>query len=170
MIDLQAKREEMVGIATALFSQVVEMVSYLPCVQHKRNGIRVLIREVDTRNLILFSVGAPSEAAEMFAVEKAVRAAIHGHLSSGETADADKMQFAGCAGTKHNGQFLQVSVSGLKGPEDCEDVVVATILLARLIGEDPWVRYKLMKARTIMPDLNKVEYGYVREILKCNSD
>lgn len=166
MIDLQEKRMEMVALATKVFKEIVGLANYIRNDEKERTGIKVLVWEANTRNLLLFSVGKPSEAAEVFVVEKAVRAAVDHDFSSGNGANPNKMKFAGCVGFEFNGQFLQVSVSGL---QEKEDVAVATILLAHLIGKSPWQLYKTIKAIAIMPNFLEAENDYLGQIIKINS-
>ncbi len=162
MIDLQAKREEMMDLAAKVFQDIVSLPNHIRRDNKPRTGIKVLVWEAHTRNLLLFSVGKPSEASEFFVVEKAVRAAVDHDHSSGSTANPDKMQFAGCVGTEFNEQFLQVSVSGL---QEKEDVAIALILLANLIGEDAWKTYKIIQAIAVMPDF-KGDNEYLGQILR----
>lgn len=166
MIDLQDKRVELENLATKIFKEIVGLANYIRNDNKTRTGIKVLVWEANTRNLLLFSVGDPSEAAQVFVVEKAVRAAVDHDYSSGNTANSEKMQFAGCVGLEVNGQFLQVSVSGL---QEKEDVTIAIILLANLINENPWKTYKIIQVTAVVPDFLKIENDYLGQIIKINS-
>jgi hypothetical protein len=115
-------------VAQYYFDKIVELPKEIRSDDKERTGIKYLIREIGTRNLILDSVGKPSEAAQFFAIEKAVRSETLGHATSQNSADPDKMKFPGSVTMNYlNKTFLQCSVSGLKGEED---VFVAVVLLA----------------------------------------
>ena len=65
-----------------------------------------------------------------FAVEKAVRSYTRGEVTSQESENPEKMEFAGSITVIIDGMVLQVSTSGLKGEEDMSvSVVVASRIL-----------------------------------------
>ena len=70
----------------------------------------------------------PSEAAQFFAIEKAVRSETLGHSTSQNSEDYPKMKFPGSV-TVFN---YQVSVSGLKVDED---VFIAVVILSKVLQQ-----------------------------------
>ena len=108
----------------------------------KRTGIQIFVREPGTRNFAYVSVGQPSEAAKIFAIEKAVRSDVLGDICSQDSEDAENMRFAGSVsvptfyqkltvGTNYHKANIQASVSGLKAEED---VYVAMTVLATIFN------------------------------------
>ncbi len=94
-----------------------------------RTGIRILIREIGTSNIILESIGMPSEAAQFYAIEKAVRSETLCQVASQNSANAEKKKFAGSI-TVFN---YQVSVSGLSADED---VFISIVVMAKILGKN----------------------------------
>lgn len=121
----------------ALFRTITTLPVDIRPDDKQRTGVQTLIRElspsnVSTRNIVVFSVRQPSEAAQFFVHEKAVRSALYGDAASQNTADDEKFQFAGCITfTLPDGRKIQVSTSGLK---EEEDVFVSIILLAYILN------------------------------------
>jgi hypothetical protein len=73
-------------------------------------------------------LGKPREAAQFYAIEKAVRSEILGQAASQNSANSEKKRFAGSV-TVYN---YQVSVSGLKADED---VFISIAVMAKILGE-----------------------------------
>jgi len=99
-----------------------------------RTGIQIFIREPGTRNALYASIYQPSEAAQTFAVEKAVRSYTLGDFASQNSENPEKMQFRGSLTVNINGVLMQASVSGLDADED---VYVAANLLAKTFSMTP---------------------------------
>jgi len=91
--------------------------------------MQIYIREPDTRNLIFAPIFNPTCAAQAFSVEKAVRSHLLGDFSSQNSANPEKMQFAGSVTVYLVGVYIQVSSSGLLTPED---VAISVMLQARI--------------------------------------
>jgi len=96
-----------------------------------RTGIQIFIREPGTRNALYASIYHPSEAAQTFSVEKAVRSYTLGHFASQNSEDPEKMQYRGSLTVNIGGILIQASVSGLDADED---VYVAANLLAKIFS------------------------------------
>jgi hypothetical protein len=152
-------------VAQFLFDSIVELPKEIRPDDKERTGIKFLIREIGTRNLILDSVSKPSEAAQFFAIEKAVRSETLGHTSSQNSSDPDKMKFPGSITMNYlNKTFLQCSVSGLKGEED---VFVAVVLLARAFNVPVSYVIKMVELRGgELPWQFKKEGHYLYEMLQ----
>lgn len=140
MIDLNKKRQDIITVATELFEKFVNMPKDVRPDDKERTGIQVLVWEPGTRNLVMVSVGEPSEAAKFFVVEKAIRSDILCDASSGNSEYVDAMQFAGSlsvflaelpGGSEDNAGVLIASTSGLTGEED---VAVSAAVLAVVTG------------------------------------
>ncbi|MDD2680986.1 MAG: hypothetical protein PHE20_02655 [Patescibacteria group bacterium] len=141
MINLDERRQEIVGVATKLFKKFVSMPKDVRPDDKERTGIQVIVWEPGTRNLVMGSIEEPSEAARFFAIEKAVRSHMLSDMSSGNSANPDSMEFAGSVsifyshpekkGEKLQEGILRVSTSGLTAEED---VAVSVSIIARIIG------------------------------------
>ena len=126
MIDLNSKRQDIIDVATKIFEKFTSMPKSVRPDDKERTGIQVLVWEPGTRNMVMVSIGEPSEAARFFAVEKAVRSHILSDMSSGNSAHPDSMQFPGSLSVflnelrGHEGEsgILRSSTSGLTGEED----------------------------------------------------
>ncbi|QQG52748.1 MAG: hypothetical protein HY931_00755 [Candidatus Falkowbacteria bacterium] len=126
MIDLNEKRQAIIAVATEMFNKFVSMPPELRSDDKPRTGIKVLVWEPGTRNLILFSVAEPSEAAQFFVVEKAVRSHILSDMSSQNSEHEPSLQYMGSLsvfldeleGRADKKGILLASTSGLKGEED----------------------------------------------------
>ena len=124
-------RLSLLAVAENLFQLITDLPSNIRPDEKERTGIKIFVREVGTRNLMLGSVGHPSEAAQFFATEKAVRSETLGHFSSQNSEDPGQMKFAGSVTVSFRGAKYQASVSGLKAEED---VFIAVSLLASLLN------------------------------------
>ena len=131
-INLSEKRAEITAKGVELFDQIVNIPDEIRVdTTDKRTGIQIFMREVGTRNSVFISIYQPSENAQTFAVEKAVRSETLGHYSSQNSEDPYEMKFRGSVTVDFATDKYQASVSGLKGEED---VAVAVILLSLVVG------------------------------------
>ncbi|MFZ2310140.1 MAG: hypothetical protein WAW11_01190 [Patescibacteria group bacterium] len=131
MINLEEKKEEIIETATFWFRTLMDLSNDIRKDVKDRTGISVYIREPGKRNSLHFSIGEPSTDAQDFAVEKAVRSYVLGHVSSQNSEDPEKLQFAGSLTLEIDGTIIQVSVSGLQA---FEDVFMAIQILSRISG------------------------------------
>lgn len=126
MIDLNEKREAIIAVATKMFEKFVNLPQSVRPDEKPRTGIQVLIWQPGTRNLLLFSVGQPSEAAQFFVTEKAVRSHLLSDMSSQNSEHEPSLQYRGSLSVfldeleGHAGEegTLRASTSGLSGDED----------------------------------------------------
>lgn len=118
--------------ATFWFNKLMKLPNSVRNDDKERTGIQVFMWEPGTRNFIYFPVGEPSEAAQIFAVEKAVRSYVLGNASSQNSEDVSKLRFPGSVTVEINGVVITVSVSGLQSHED---VFIAIQVLARIFDE-----------------------------------
>jgi hypothetical protein len=152
-------------IAQVIFETITGLPKDIRSDDKERTGIKILLREIGTRNLILESINKPSEAAQFFAIEKAVRSEMLKHYASQNSEDSTKMRFAGSITLNYlNKTLLQCSVSGLKAEED---VFIAVILLARA-SKTPvsYVIDMIELGRGELPDQFKQEGHYLNKMLK----
>lgn len=133
-IDLDSKRKLITETASKYFHLITALPRSVRTDEKERTGVQVLVIEPGTRNLVMVSVKNPSEAARFFAVEKAVRSEALGDASSLNSADGEKMRFAGSVTVYINEMKVQASVSGLKAEED---VVIAIRILAAIFDIMP---------------------------------
>lgn len=111
--------------AATFFNRVVGLSKEVRPDEKERTGMQVFIREIGTDNIALFSASKPSERAQFFAVEKAVRSAMLGQAASQNSEDPDKMQFPGSITiTLDDGTQFQASTSGLKSYEDVANSIL----------------------------------------------
>lgn len=141
MINLNEKRNEVFEIASELFEKFTNMPKTVRTDEKERTGVQVVVWEPGTRNLIMVSVGEPSEAARFLAVEKAVRANAYADGTSSESEVASLNRFAGALsifwdfGETEKGQGrseIFASTSGLKSEED---VAISIAVLAKITGK-----------------------------------
>ncbi|MBP7846222.1 MAG: hypothetical protein KA007_02170 [Candidatus Pacebacteria bacterium] len=118
----------LLDFAEMLFDNLISLPKDVRPDDKERTGIKILIREIGTRNIIFESIAKPSEAAQFFAIEKAVRSETLGHATSQNSENPEKMKYAGSV-TAFN---YQVSVSGLKADED---VFIAIAVMAKFLDE-----------------------------------
>jgi hypothetical protein len=134
-IDLIQKKSLIISTATDCFYRITGLPQEVRKDDKERTGIQVLVREPNTRNLVFISVGTPSEAAMFFAAEKAVRSNINGDNASENSANPDRMEFAGSVTCySYEGTEVQASVSGLKAEED---VTVGIMVLSSILEMTP---------------------------------
>lgn len=130
-INLSEKRAEIISKATELFDKIVNVPEEIRPDTSVRTGIQIFMREVGTRNSVFISIHQPSENAQTFSVEKAVRSETLGHYSSQNSEDPQLMKFRGSVTVDFATEKYQASVSGLKGEED---VAIAVIILSLVLG------------------------------------
>jgi hypothetical protein len=125
------------AFAEILFGKITILPAHIRPDDKERTGIQILVRELSplniiTSNIVVISVRQPSDAAQHLVHEKAVRSAMYGDSASQNTADSNKLQYAGCVTfTLPDARKIQVSTSGLKAEED---VAVAIVLLAYILN------------------------------------
>lgn len=130
-INLLEMRDSLISSANRLFEEIMKVPQEIREDSKQRTGIMVLVKEARTRNLILFKVHEPSEAAQFFVVEKAVRSAVLRQPTSQNSEDEDCFEFAGSITvTPEVGIHYQVSVSGA---QTHEDVAIAVALMAEVL-------------------------------------
>ncbi len=95
--------------------------------EKERTGIKILVRQIHSRNMTFVDVGKPSDLTLFFVSEKSARMEYFGHRSSQEGQNQEKFHFAGALSYA---QF-HVSVSGLQAHEDA---AVAFVILAKLFN------------------------------------
>ncbi len=135
-------QNKLTAVASFLFGAIIDLPKERRTDDKERTGIRFLVREIGTRNLFLSSVKEPSEAAQFFAIEKAVRSETLGDYASQNSENPDEMKFAGSVTINFGGAKIQASVSGLKAEED---VFIAVTMLAYLLDLSANVIAKMIK-------------------------
>lgn len=148
--------------ASEIFDQLINMdQSKRPDVRH-RTGIQVLVREIGTDNLCFFSVQKPSQKAQFFASEKAVRSDLKEDCASQNSENPDAYQFAGSITVAFGSSLFQCSVSGLKATED---VFVASHVLANALSISQYRVLRIVKVnRGKLPDFESKELLYLTEV------
>ena len=143
-------RAEIISKATELFEKIVNVPVEIRPDTSVRTGIQIFMREVGTRNSVFISIHKPSENAQTFSVEKAVRSETLGHYSSQNSEDPYQMKFRGSVTIDFATEKYQSSVSGLQGDED---VAVAVILLSLIFGLSvQFVIKKIMDKKGQIPE------------------
>ena len=149
-INLSLMRAEIISKATELFEKIVNVPVEIRPDTSVRTGIQIFMREVGTRNSVFISIHKPSENAQTFSVEKAVRSETLGHYSSQNSEDPYQMKFRGSVTIDFATEKYQSSVSGLQGDED---VAVAVILLSLIFGLSvQFVIKKIMDKKGQIPE------------------
>ena len=131
-MDLLEKKERVYKTATFWFEQLLKLPNDIRNDDKERTGIQVFAWEPGTRNLIYFPVSNPSEAAQIFSVEKAVRSYVLDDASSQNSQDVSKLRFPGSVTVTIDGITITVSVSGLQSHED---VFIAIQILAGIFNK-----------------------------------
>lgn len=116
--NLFERREELITLATSMFDYFIKLPKEIRPDDKERTGIQIFLREVGTRNSIFASIHNPSENAQWFAVEKAVRSETLGDFSSQNSEDPEQMRFRGSLSVLFHHSIIQASTSGLTGDED----------------------------------------------------
>jgi hypothetical protein len=162
-IVLSEKREKLTQFAKELFTKIVDIPIERRPDENMRTGIQILIREIGTRNLMIMTIFQPSEAAQFFAIEKAVRSETLCHATSQESEDAEHFKFKGSVTVFHNDHEFQCSVSGLKAEED---VLIAICLLAFALGKTvPSIIKNLKLDGGLLPPQFYNKNHYINEII-----
>ena len=128
-LNLNDKRGGFIAVGYKHFNAITALSNDIRKDDKPRTGIQIFIRELETRNIVITSIHQPSEAAQFFAIEKAVRSQTLGHYSSQNSEDPDNMKFRGSVTAKIKGRAFQASTSGLTGDED---TYVSVKMLAHL--------------------------------------
>ena len=132
--DLIGKRAQLIELATQLFDQITKLPKEVrPLDDKPRTGIQIFVREEGTRNSIFASIYQPSEQAQSFSVEKAVRSETLGDFSSQNSEDPDHMKFRGSLTILFHKGRIQASCSGLSGDED----TAVSLRLLKLLTKIP---------------------------------
>jgi len=118
LINLQNIEAEVAAFGTILFEKIMNIPQKVRNDDKERTGIRIMIRETQSRNLIIVPVLKPSPLTEFFVVEKAVRSEIKGDYTSGNSHDQSLFRFHGSITIEIGGKKIQISVSGLQEEED----------------------------------------------------
>jgi len=167
MIDLETRKGELIALANELFHDITTLPSDVRSDTKLRTGIQILVREVNTKNLIFFSAGKPTDQAMFFAAEKAVRSAMHGHFASENSQKPFEMQFAGSITIDFEGILLQASCSGLLADED---VVSSMIILSRFTGYPvSFIMELVQRGGGILPKVitsSKESYHYLYKMVR----
>ncbi len=128
-LDLESKRRDIHAFGLKIFNEIINTPKEIRDDDKERTGIMILVREVNSRNLIFVKILEPSEATNYFVVEKAVRSVTLGQATSQNSQNEEEFKFAGSITIDlYNGKKYQVSVSGLQAHED---VVVAILVMAK---------------------------------------
>ena len=163
MIDLKEKCENIIFAVQGCFGALNGLPNEVRKDDKERTGIQVLIREPGTRNLLFFPVAFPSQAAMFFAAEKAVRSYLLKDPCSQNSADPEKMEFAGSVMITVDGVSIQVSVSGMKAEED---VAIAVMTLAHIFNVNPKkICLQITMAGGRLPDCFYMSGHYLRRFL-----
>ncbi|NVN97035.1 hypothetical protein HXX01_02265 [Candidatus Nomurabacteria bacterium] len=130
--DLIGRRTQFIELATKLFDEITNLPKEVrPLDDKPRTGIQIYLREAETRNSIFASIYQPSEQAQSFSVEKAVRSETLGDFSSQNSENPEKMKFRGSLSILFHRGMIQASCSGLSGDEDA---AISLRLLKNLTG------------------------------------
>lgn len=132
-INFKDQRDLILWLGKELFEKITSLSKDIRPDEKERTGIRIIARQLRTRNLIMVSIYSPSEAAEFFAVEKSVRTETMNDPTSQVTQYPDDMQFAGCISYFIDPETeYHVSCSGLTAQED---TVISLIIMAMILNE-----------------------------------
>lgn len=142
------------------FEKLISLPSDIRPDVKERTGVAALLREVNTRNIIYFLVKEPSQAAQFFVAEKAVRSQILGHTSSMNSQNPDEYKFAGSVTIKLKGIEYQASCSGLKSEEDVFFSIFMLSLLFRI--QKGWIIKHIKENGGVMPDFESEEFKYLQ--------
>lgn len=130
-IDLESKREKLTSLAYELFEKIQEVPAEVRGDDKLRTGIMVLVKRANSRNPMMIKIHQPSDAAQFFVVEQAVRSAMLRQPTSQNSEDEDSNKYAGSITvTPEVGVHYQVSTSGL---QSSEDVAISVRIMAELL-------------------------------------
>jgi len=146
--DLVGRRAHFVAYATELFDKITHLPKEIRPDNKERTGIQIYLREVGTRNSVFASIYEPSEQAQIFSVEKAIRSETLGDYSSQNSEDPDYMKFRGSLSILFNKSRIQASCSGLSGDED---TAISLLLLSFLtqLSVDSLIKHVLVQGGMI---------------------
>jgi hypothetical protein len=162
-INLGLIRGMLISEAYKRYDEIMNLPSDERKEEKVRTGIQIFIREPGTRNALYASIYHPSEAAQTFAVEKAVRSYTLGHFASQNSENPEKMQFRGSLTVNINGVLMQASVSGLDADED---VYEAANLLAKIFAMTPLeILNHVVENDGQIPATFKQKNHYLRKLL-----
>jgi hypothetical protein len=139
--NLAERREEITALAQELFNKITSLPKNIRGDEKTRTGIQILCWVPYSRNLMIIRIGEPSEAAQFFSVEKAVRVWERSYNTSGDCGNEELFEFPGAVFFSQ-GIGLVVSTSGLLGKENeaISRIIIASILLEFLPQEDfAWI-------------------------------
>ncbi len=137
--NIAASEATLRAIATEIFDSIAIIPTEVRGDSKKRTGICVLVGQPDSRNFVMFPIGEPPDVSRFFCAEKAARASVLGHYSSGNSRNPDHCRYAGCivilTPNEVDGKILllQCSISGL---QENEDVAGSILVLSRFLGVD----------------------------------
>lgn len=129
--DLQVMKHDVRNLSENYFERIINLPAEVRRDTKTRTGIQILIKEVDTKNLICFPVNFPSEQAQHFVHEKAIRSEFWNHSASQNSENPELFQYRGSVTVCINGKRIQSSTSGLMGDED---VFISIVNLAHVTG------------------------------------
>lgn len=136
MISLTEKIALLEVVAARFFAYITSLPTNVRPDDKNRTGIHVFVGYLGTRNIIQFSISQPSDAAKIFAIEKAVRTHTYQEYSSANSQDEKQCQFPGCVAVDTPDGKLYASISGLKGDEDATgSLAILTTLLNKDVDE-----------------------------------
>ena len=119
-------------IGTAVFEHLRRIPQDIrPDDATKRPGMEILLRVINTRELLSVPIYDPVPFAKFLAAEKSVRTEIHAHKTSQDSEDIPNLKFAGCVSIYIGDEEIHASISGLKG--GAEDAVAAIIVLSAAV-------------------------------------
>ena len=162
---LVEQRIQIISLAASLFNKITSLPKEVRADDKERKGIQIFMRRIGTRDLIFASVYEPSEAAQFFSVEKAVRSEILEDYASQNSENPNQMRFAGSITVDcFEDASIQSSVSGLK-PE--EDVLISIVLMAFVLNEPVhYVVQSLLVYGGKLPECFFEEGHYLNKILE----
>lgn len=133
-IDLAPRQTEFFSVARQLFNRITHLPITSRGFDINGTGIQVLVRQPGTENIIFFPVYSPSGSASFLAAEKANRSYFKGESASQNSANPEKIEFAGSVTVKFKEIELQASVDGLEWEEN---VAIAVFMLSCGLGLPP---------------------------------
>ncbi len=135
--DVKTLEKQIQEYAKEVYARITGFPSEVRNDTKKRTGIWVLVGEPDSRNFVKFKVSRPSDAANHFCSEKAVRSSGRGEASSTNSRDPHRSRFSGSitvevliCQSENEYMDLQCSISGLMEPEDTAGAIM---ILAELL-------------------------------------
>lgn len=138
--NIAASEATLRAIAAEIFDSITSVPAEIRGNTKKSTGIYVLAGQPDSRNFVMFPIGEPPDVSRFFCTEKAARASVLGHYSSGNSRNPDRCRYAGCivilTPNEVGGKILllQCSISGL---QENEDVAGSILVLSKFLGVNP---------------------------------